>query len=95
MKKIFWVICISHMFIEVYLLMQVALIPVYIREFRLSLLEVSLVAIIPSLIQLLMNIPSGFMTDRFNSKYLLFASMMMEGLSALVVSQTVSFWNFV
>jgi len=95
MKKIFWVICISHMFIEVYLLMQVALIPVYIREFRLSLLEVSLVAIIPSLIQLLMNIPSGFMTDRFNSKYLLFASMMMEGLSALVVSQTVSFWTLV
>ena len=95
MKKIFWVICISHMFIEVYLLMQVALIPVYIREFRLSLLEVSLVAIIPSLIQLLMNIPSGFMTDRFNSKYLLFASMMMEGLSALVMSQTRSFWTLV
>ena len=83
------------MFLEVYLLIQVALIPVYIREFQLSFLEASLVATAPSLVQLLMNIPSGFLADRFKTKHLLFASMMIEGLSALLVSQTTNFWTLV
>jgi len=57
MEKRFWMICSTHMFLEVYLMIQVALIPVYIKEFQLSLLEVSLVATIPSFVQLLMNVP--------------------------------------
>ncbi len=95
MEKPFWMVCVTHMFLEVYLLIQVALIPVYIREFRLSLLEASLVATAPGLVQLLMNIPAGFLADRFNVRRLLFASMVIEGLSALVVSQTNSFWMLV
>ena len=95
MEKPLWMICITHMFIEVYLLMQVALIPVIIREFQLSLLEASLVATIPSLITLLMNIPSGFLADRFSARHLLFASMLIEGLSTFLVSQTNSFWTLV
>jgi MFS family permease len=95
MEKPLWIVCISHMFVEVYLLMHVALFPVYIREFQLSLVEVSLVAIVPNLIQLLVNIPSGFLTDRFSSRYILSASMIIEGASALVLSQTRSFWALV
>jgi len=95
MEKPFWVVCVTHMFIEVYFLTQVALIPVYIREFRLSLLEASLVATAPSLVQLLMNIPAGFLADRFSARYLLFSSMALEGLSALMVSQTSNFWTLV
>jgi len=95
MEKPFWMVCITHMFLEVYLLTQVALIPVYIREFQLSLLEASLVATAPSLVQLLMNIPTGFLSDRFNTKHLLFTSMVIEGLSALLVSQTKNFWTLV
>ena len=95
MEKPLWMICITHMFLEVYLLTQVALIPVIIREFQLSLLEASLVATVPSLIALLMNIPSGFLADRFNTKHLLFASMLIEGGSALLVSQTNNFWMLV
>jgi len=95
MEKPLWMICITHMFIEVYLLMQVALIPVIIREFQLGLLEASLVATLPSLITLLMNIPSGFLADRFNARHLLFASMLIEGLSTFLVSQTDNFWTLV
>jgi MFS family permease len=95
MEKRFWMICFTHMFLEVYLMIQVALIPVYIKEFQLSLLEASLVATVPSIVQLLMNVPSGFITDRFNPKHLLFASMMIEGISALALSQTNSFWTLV
>jgi nitrate/nitrite transporter NarK len=67
------------MFLEVFLFVQVALIPVYVQEFQLSILEASLIATIPGLLQLAMNIPSGFLADRFDAKHLLFASMIMEG----------------
>jgi len=95
MEKPLWMICTTHMFLEVYLLIQVALIPVIIQEFQLSPLEASLVVTIPSLVQLLMNIPSGFLADRFNTQHLLFASMLVEGVSAIIVSQTSNFWTLV
>ena len=95
MDKRFWVICITHMFIEVYFLTQVALIPIFIHEFQLSILEVSLVASIPSLTQLVMNVPIGPLADKFNAKHFLFASMLIEGSSALFLSQTQNFWMLV
>ena len=95
MEKPLWMICTTHLFVEIYLLIQVALIPVIVREFQLSFLEASLVATVPSLAALLMNIPSGFLADRFSTKHLLFASMVIEGVSALIISQTNSFWALV
>jgi MFS family permease len=83
------------MFIEIYLLIQVALIPVIVREFQLSLLEASLIATMPSIVSLLINIPSGFLADRFSTNHLLFASMIIEGVSAFIISQTNSFWALV
>lgn len=79
------------MFVEVYLYIQVAMIPVIVREFQLSLLEASLIATVPSIASLLMNIPSGFLADRFSTNQLLCASMLIEGISAFVISQTNSF----
>lgn len=95
MEKPLWMICITHMFIEVYLLVQVALIPVMVREFQLNLIEASLVATIPSLVALLTNIPFGILADRFSANRLLFGSMLVEGISAFFVSQTSSFWILV
>jgi DHA1 family inner membrane transport protein len=95
MQKPLWMIYTTHMFIEIYLLIQVAIIPVIVSEFELSLLEASLIATVPSLTALLMNIPSGFLADRFSTNHLLFASMLIEGLSALAISQTNSFWALV
>jgi MFS family permease len=95
MEKRLWMICTTHMFIEIYLLIQVALIPVIVREFQLSLLEASLIATMPSIVSLLINIPSGFLADRFSTNHLLFASMIIEGVSAFIISQTNSFWALV
>jgi fucose permease len=54
------------MLVEVNLLIQIALIPVIITEFKLGLLEASLVATVPSLVQLVMNIPAGYFAERFS-----------------------------
>ncbi|MDH5451191.1 MAG: MFS transporter, partial [Candidatus Bathyarchaeota archaeon] len=95
MEKPVWMISVTHMFIEIYLLVQVALIPVIIQEFELSLVEASLIATVPSLVALLMNVPSGFLADRLSTNHLLFVSMLTEGCSALLISQTNNFWAFV
>lgn len=95
MEKPLWIICITHMFLEVYLLVHVALIPVITREFQLSLFEASLVATIPNLAQLLMIMPSGFLADHLGTNHLLFISMLVEGSSAFMISQTGSFWTLV
>ena len=65
MEKPLWMISITHMFVEIFLLIQVALIPVITQEFQLSLLEASLVASLPSIVTLVMNIPSGYLADHF------------------------------
>ncbi|UCE44428.1 MAG: MFS transporter, partial [Candidatus Bathyarchaeota archaeon] len=95
MEKRLWMINTTHMFIEIYLLVQVALIPVVVQEFELGLVEASLIATLPSLVALLMNVPSGFLADRLSTNHLLFVSMLTEGLSALLISQTSSFWTLV
>ncbi len=79
------------MFLETLFLVQVALIPIFIQEFHLSIFEVSLVATVPALVQLLMNFPSGFFADHLNTKHLLFVSMLVEGIAALLVSQMNNF----
>jgi len=93
--KPFWAVSLTHMFVEVYYLTQVALIPTFIREFNLSLLETSLVATVPSFIQLLANLPSGYLSERLTTRQLLFASMVTEGLSAFLVSRADDFWVLV
>lgn len=92
-EKPIWMVCTTHMLVEVFLLTQVALIPVIVREFQLSLLEASLVAAVPSLVALFMNIPSGLLADRVSANRLLCIAMTIEGLSALLVSQSSSFWG--
>ena len=95
MEKTFWMINMTHLFVEVFSLIQVALIPVFIREFQLSLFEVSMVAMVPTFIALLTNVPSGFLADRLNARHLLSASMIIMGISAIILSQTASFWMLV
>jgi predicted MFS family arabinose efflux permease len=93
MQRPIWLICGTHLLVEVYLLVQVALIPVLIQEFGMGILEASLIATIPSLVALLMNLPVGLLADRFSPNQLLCTSMLIEGASALLVSQTRDFWT--
>jgi len=95
MEKTVWLACFTHMFLETFLLIQIALIPVLAREFGLSLLEASLIVTIPMAVQLATNVPAGMLAGRVRTRYLLFASMIIEGAAALFLSQTSSFWTLV
>jgi MFS family permease len=93
-KKRFWLVS-THMLIEVFLLMHLTLLPVFIEEFQLSIFEVSVIVSVQSLVGLMMNVPAGILVDRLNPKALLILSMAIEGGSAILISQTYNYWLLV
>lgn len=94
-KKRFWLVSSTHMLIEVFLLMHLTLLPVFIQEFQLTIFEVSVIVSIQSLVGLVMNVPAGILADRLNPKVLLILSMVIEGGSAILISQTYDYWLLV
>ncbi len=75
------------MLIELYLLTHLALLPVFMEEFQLTLFQAAMIATVPSLLSLLMNVPMGLLADKVGVKGLLLSSMLIESFSALLVSQ--------
>jgi MFS family permease len=83
------------MLIELYLLTHLALLPVFMEEFQLNLFQAAMIATIPSLMSLLMNVPMGLIADRVRTKILLLSSMLIEGLSALLVGQATDVYTLI
>jgi FSR family fosmidomycin resistance protein-like MFS transporter len=81
--------------LEIFFLTQVALIPIYVSEFNINLIEASMVVTVQSVVTLIMNVPIGYIADRMNPNRLLSASMMIQGLSALFLSQANTFWMII
>jgi len=77
----------THMFVEVFFLVHLALIPTFIEEFNLNLFQASLIATIPNLVVLLSYMPAGFLVDKIGAKPMLLISMVLEGAAALCISQ--------
>ena len=86
MKKIVLAISMSHLLTEVYFLMHLVLIPVFLEEFNLSLFEVSFIVTIPTAIGLIMNFFSGFMVDRIGAKPILLSGMILQGFGGAIVA---------
>lgn len=79
---------LTHLLIEVFLLMHVAILPRLIREFKFSIIQAGLLVTVPSIVRIILNFPMGVLSDTVNPRYLLSASALLSGLGALVVSQS-------
>lgn len=88
--KPFGTVWLSHLLVEVFLLMHPALVPVFMEEFGLSILQAALLISIPSICRLVIVLPTGILADRYGSRPFVVLSLLMGGLSALVLSQTAS-----
>ena len=86
MKKIILAISTSHLLTEVYFLMHLVLIPIFLEEFNLTLFEVSFIVTIPTAIGLLMNFFSGLMVDRIGAKPILIFGMILQGFGGMIVA---------
>lgn len=88
--KPFTAVWISHLLVEVFLLMHPALVPVFRSEFNLSIFQAGLLITIPTLCRLIIVIPTGIFADRFGSRPFIILSMLVAGVSALLISQFAS-----
>lgn len=81
---------LTHLLIEVFLLMHVAILPLLMREFDLSIVQAGLIVTLPNLVRITLNFPMGIVADKVNPRYLLSLSSLLSGLGALLISQTTS-----
>ncbi len=88
--KPFGAVWLSHLLVEVFLLMHPALVPVFIQEFSLSFFQAGLLIAIPSVCRLVIVIPTGVLADKYGSLPFIVLSLLIGGVSALILSQTTS-----
>ena len=88
--KPFGAVWLSHLLVEVFLLMHPALVPVFMKEFGLSIFQAGLLISVPSICRLIIVLPTGILADKYGSFPFVVLSLLLGGLSALVLSQTAS-----
>ena len=79
------------MFIHVFTMMHTALIPVFIREFNLTIFEAGLLVSIPQAISVSISLPYGLVTDKIDPRKFMIFSLLISGFSGLAVSQAGGF----
>jgi len=91
MRWLLFVCSVTHTFIHVFTIMHTALIPVFIKEFSLSIFEAGLLVSIPQVLSISISLPYGLVTDRIDPRKLIALSLLISGFSGVAVSQAGSF----
>ena len=86
--KPFTAVWLSHLLVEIFLLMHPALVPVFRKEFSLTVFQAGFLISIPSLCRLAIVLPTGIFADRYGSRPFIILSLLIGGLSALLLSQS-------
>jgi len=96
MRYMYWplFICsVTHTFIHVFTMMHAALIPVFIKEFDLSIFEAGLLISVPQALSVSISLPYGIIIDKIDPRKLIALSLLMSGFGGLAVSQARSFFT--
>jgi FSR family fosmidomycin resistance protein-like MFS transporter len=88
-----FVCTITHTFVHVFTAMHTALIPVFMTEFGLSIIESGLLVSIPLVLSVSFSVPYGLLMDRVNPRNLMIVSLLMTGVSGFAVSQASDFYT--
>lgn len=86
--KPFSALWLSHLLVEIFLLMHPALIPLFRKEFGLSLFEAGLLITIPNVCRLIIDVSIGAFADRYGSRPFIVLSLIISSLSGLLMSQS-------
>ncbi len=86
---------LTHMLVHAAGNMRNTLFPVLKEEFALTNQQIGLIVAIPSLVQLLLSVPSGMVSDRFGPKKLIAASILIAAVGALLGSVSTTPWMFI
>jgi len=72
-------------------MMHAALIPVFIKEFGLSIFEAGMLVSIPQALSVSISLPYGVIIDRIDPRKLIALSLLMAGFGGLAVSRAGNF----
>jgi MFS family permease len=91
------VMTLTHAFTHVFQRMPSALFPILMRpdEFNLTLQQIGIIAAIPPLCSAFLSIPMGLLSDRYGARKMVFASMAVSALGALMASQATNPMMFI
>jgi FSR family fosmidomycin resistance protein-like MFS transporter len=89
------IMVLTHMLVHAAGNMRSTLFPVLKEEFALSNQQVGLIVAIPSLIQFLLSVPSGMVSDKFGPKRLMAASIIIAAVGASLGSISTTPWMFI
>lgn len=94
-QKVGWALfscTITHVFVHVYTMMHIAILPVFIAEFHLSIFESGLLVSLPLLISILFSFPYGFIADKIGPRKLIALSLTMSGLAGIALTSALDFY---
>jgi MFS transporter, ACDE family, multidrug resistance protein len=89
------IMVLTHMLVHAAGNMRSTLFPVLKEEFALTNQQVGLIVAIPSLIQFLLSVPSGMISDKFGPKRLMAASIIIAAVGAFLGSISTTPWMFI
>jgi len=78
-------LCASHTLLHVYTNLPLALLPILIDEYGLSIFVASLIVAIPRVFSLVFSVPSGLLADRLGHTKLISFSLFLEVFAAFLV----------
>jgi len=89
------IMVLTHMLVHAAGNMRTTLFPVLKDEFALTNQQVGLIVAIPSLIQFLLSVPSGMVSDRFGPRNLMATSILTAAVGAFLASISTTPWMFI
>lgn len=78
-------LCTSHTLLHVYSNLPIALLPILISEYGLSIFLASIVVSIPRVVSLVFSVPSGLLADRVDHTKLISFSLFLDVLAASLI----------
>jgi maltose/moltooligosaccharide transporter len=78
-------LCTSHTLIHVYTNLPLALLPILISEYELSILIASIAVAVPRAFSLVFSVPSGLLADRLSHTKLISLSLSLEAVAASLI----------
>ncbi len=78
-------LCISHTLLHVYTNLPLALLPILIGEYELSIIQASIIVSIPQAVSLVFSVPSGLFADRLGHTKLISFSLFLNVLAVFLL----------
>ena len=90
-RKLIFLGSVTHGIVHAFTQLHIVLLPVFLKEFGMTILQAGLIVSLGSLVEMIMGIPSGIMGDRYRHLPLI-ACFMLLGMGGILQTQVGNFY---